>query len=68
MPTEIYRNDVRKMVDSDQAQLVEVLPSREYMDEHLPTAISIPLSQLSADRSKQLNPDQPVIVYCFDYQ
>ncbi len=68
MATEIHRNDVRNMVDSGLAQLIEVLPAREYKQEHLPKAINIPLSDLNADRARQLKIDQPVIVYCFDYQ
>jgi rhodanese-related sulfurtransferase len=68
MPTELHRNDVRVMVDRDQAQLIEVLPSREYRDLHLPKAINIPLADLSAQRASQLKIDEPIIVYCYDYQ
>jgi rhodanese-related sulfurtransferase len=49
------------------AQLVEVLPAEEYAEEHLPGAINIPLKQLDADSAAQLDPDRPVIVYCWDY-
>ena len=68
MAIEIHRNDVRAMVDRDQAQLIEVLPAREYTELHLPKAINIPLSHLSAKRAAQLKIDQPVIVYCYDFQ
>ena len=50
------------------AQLVEVLPAEEYAEEHLPGAINIPLKELDAARVAQLRRDQPVIVYCHDYQ
>jgi len=56
------------MVDRDQAQLIEVLPARGYRDLHLPKAINIPLSDLSAERASQLKIDEPIIVYCYDYQ
>jgi rhodanese-related sulfurtransferase len=48
------------------AQLVEVLPPAEYTEEHLPGAINIPLKQRDATTAGQLNPDRPVIVYCWD--
>jgi rhodanese-related sulfurtransferase len=50
------------------AQLVEVLPRREYDEEHLPGAISIPLRELSRATTSQLDKSRPVIVYCYDYQ
>lgn len=48
------------------AQLVEVLPPAEYAEEHLPGAINIPLKQLDATTAARLDPDRPVIVYCWD--
>ena len=41
MPREIRREEVRKLVASG-AQLVEVLPSPEYEEDHLPGAIHVP--------------------------
>jgi rhodanese-related sulfurtransferase/CBS domain-containing protein len=49
------------------AQLVEVLPAEEYAEEHLPGAINIPLKQLDASSTAQLDKSRPVIVYCWDY-
>jgi rhodanese-related sulfurtransferase len=65
--TQIDRDEVQKMIGKG-AQLVEVLPAKEYEAEHLPTAISIPLKTLTRDTARQLKRDQPVIVYCYDYQ
>lgn len=65
MPTPIDRQRVRQLI-SEGAQLVEVLPPAEYADEHLPGAISIPLKELDRDRVHELDPDHPVIVYCYD--
>jgi rhodanese-related sulfurtransferase len=48
------------------AQLVEVLPSEEYEELHLPGAISLPLKQLDADSAKRLDPGRDVVVYCWD--
>lgn len=67
MPTEIHRDDVRRLVEAG-ARLVEVLPPQEYAEEHLASAVNIPLKQLSAATTAQLRRDRPVIVYCHDYQ
>ena len=48
------------------AQIVEVLPSEEYEELHLPGAISLPLKQLDAETAKQLDPGRDVVVYCWD--
>jgi rhodanese-related sulfurtransferase len=67
MPTAIDRKRVRQLI-GEGAQLVEVLPRAEYEDEHLPGAISIPLKELDRERVQQLEPESPVIVYCYDHQ
>ena len=67
MPTLIDRSRVREMLRAG-AQLVEVLPRREYDEEHLPGAISIPLRELSRTTTSQLDKSRPIIVYCYDYQ
>jgi rhodanese-related sulfurtransferase len=48
------------------AQLVEVLPADEYVEQHLPGAISIPLKELDAGTAGVLDRGRPVIVYCWD--
>ena len=67
MATQIERNGVQKMLE-ERAQLVEVLPAKEYEAEHLPDAINIPLKILGRETVRQLDPDRPVIVYCHDNQ
>jgi phage shock protein E len=64
----IDRDEVQRLLQEAQAQLVEVLPADEYEDEHLPGATNIPLKLLDADTAAQLDPARPVIVYCYDYQ
>jgi rhodanese-related sulfurtransferase len=69
VPTSVFRNDeLRRLVQEEGAQLVEVLPREEYEEEHLPGAINIPLKELNRDTTAQLRRDAPVIVYCHDYQ
>ena len=63
MPTIINIDDVQRMV-AEGAQLVEVLPDKEYGEEHLPGAINIPLKTLRAQATARLQRDRPVIVYC----
>jgi rhodanese-related sulfurtransferase len=65
MATPIDRQRAQQLINQG-AQLVEVLPPAEYADEHLPGAISIPLKELDRDRVRELDPDRPVIVYCYD--
>ena len=68
MPNAIFRDGVRRLVQEEGAQLVDVLPREEYEDEHLPRAINIPLKKLDGETIARLNRDAPVIVYCHDYQ
>jgi rhodanese-related sulfurtransferase len=67
MPTSIGREDVRRLV-AQGAQLVEVLPSDDYEDEHIAGALNIPDKELGERAPEELDPDHPVIVYCNDYQ
>ena len=68
MAEAIDRDEVKRLFDDEQAQLVEVLPPDEYEDEHLPGAINIPLKLLDAQTAGQLDRGRPVIVYCYDSQ
>lgn len=67
MPTIIERDEVRRLVADEGAQLVEVLPTREYDDEHLQGAINLPLKALNPETAARLDRDRPVITYCHDY-
>jgi rhodanese-related sulfurtransferase len=66
MPIDIRRLQVQQMAQAG-AQLVEVLPTKEYEQEHLPGAINIPLKQLDRNTTAPLDRDRPVIVYCHNY-
>lgn len=66
MPTVIDRNQVRRLVEQEHAQLVEVLPHAEYDHEHLPGASNLPLKQLNAATAATLDRTRPVITYCHD--
>jgi rhodanese-related sulfurtransferase len=65
MPREIDRRELERLMREEHAQLVEVLPTKEYADEHLPGAISLPLRELSgAAAEAHLRRDDAVVVYC----
>ena len=66
MPAAIDREELQRLVEEESAQLVEVLPPEEYEDEHLPGAINIPLRRIDAEARERLDPERPVIVYCWD--
>ncbi len=66
MPQRIEIDELRRLLDEG-AQLVEVLPAREYEEQHLPGAVNIPLKQLDADTTASLDKTNPVVVYCHDY-
>ena len=65
MATGIDRDQLRQLVDAG-AQLIEVLPAREYEEDHLPGARSIPLKTLDRNAAATLDPKQPIILYCWD--
>jgi rhodanese-related sulfurtransferase len=66
MPKTIFRDGVRELLEEG-AQLVDVLPSEEYAESHLPGAINIPLKELDRETTEQLQRDAAVIAYCHDY-
>ena len=47
-------------------QLVEVLPPDDYEEEHLPSAINIPLRRIDREAHERLDRSRAVVVYCWD--
>ena len=68
MPESIDHNEVLRLIAEENAQLVEVLPAKEFDEEHVTGAINIPLKQLDERAPRELDRERPVIVYCNDYQ
>ena len=66
MPTEITASRLQQMLTSQNVQLIEVLPPREYEEEHLPGALNIPLKSFTPETLSQLDRNRPVVVYCWD--
>ncbi len=67
MPTNIDRDEVRRLMDGD-STLIEVLPKTEYDEAHIAGAVSIPLAVLGEQAAARIPRDRPVIVYCYDRQ
>lgn len=67
MPMIVDRDEVQRLPQRG-AQLVDVLPGREYVESHLPGAINLPLKKLDRVAAARLDYDRPVIVYCHDLQ
>ena len=65
MPSTIDRAETERLV-SRGAQLVEVLPAKEYSEGHIPGALNLPLKQLDAETAAALDRTRPVVVYCWD--
>jgi len=65
LPTTIGRDDVQRLV-AEGAQLVEVLPKKEFDEQHLRGAIHIPLRRIDTGVRASLAPERPVVVYCWD--
>ncbi len=62
---DLQRRGVQHLVQQG-AQVVEVLPRKEFEENHLPGAIHMPLGHLETEASEKLDKGVPVIVYCWD--
>jgi rhodanese-related sulfurtransferase len=65
MPTDVDLLALDRLLASG-AVLVEVLPTKEFEDEHLPDAINIPLRTIDASTIASLDHGRAVVVYCWD--
>jgi rhodanese-related sulfurtransferase len=63
--TSINIAELHQLVASG-AQVVEVLPRRDYEKLHIPGAVSLPLAELNAETAKRLDGGRDVVVYCWD--
>lgn len=66
MPRQLDLDRLRRLLKEGAAQLIEVLPTHEYAEEHLPGSISIPLKSMNADSVSGLDRERPTVVYCWD--
>ena len=62
MVTDINRQTLLELIDAG-AQIVDVLPEREFNSGHIPGAVNIPLKTLTTGTVSILRRDKPVVVY-----
>ena len=65
MPHVVSRDELQELLHQG-AQLVEVLPAREFEEEHLPGAVNLPLRRLEKEAREKLDAERSVIIYCWD--
>jgi rhodanese-related sulfurtransferase len=65
MPIAVDRDQLQRLLEQG-IQLVDVLPRHEYEEEHLPTAISLPLRRIETEAATTLDRASPIVVYCWD--
>ena len=65
MPRTIGRHELQSLLEEG-AQLVEVLPADDYEEEHLPSAINIPLRRIDGEAPERLDRTRAVVVYGWD--
>jgi rhodanese-related sulfurtransferase len=65
MALETDREEVRRLMEQG-AQIIDVLPAREYGEDHLPGAVNLPIRRIEAEATRVLDPGRPIVVYCAD--
>ena len=65
MARSIDRDEVQRLMGQG-AQIVDVLPAREYGEDHLPGAVNLPLRKIEAESCGALDRARPIVVYCAD--
>ena len=63
MVTAIDRIELLRLIDEEDAQVVDVLPEDEFVASHIPGSVSLPLRQITAESVSVLQRDKPVVVY-----
>lgn len=66
-PINIGAEEVQRLVNEG-ALLLEVLPRREYEEEHLAGAVHVPLKSIDRRSMDAFDRERAVIVYCWDNQ
>jgi len=66
----VNRIDLTRFIELQKqgAQVLEVLPRKQFDEQHIPGAMSLPLSQFKTSELVKLDRNRVVVVYCWDYQ
>jgi rhodanese-related sulfurtransferase len=65
MPREIDLDGLRRLMDQG-AQVVDVLPARDYGEDHIPGAVNLTLRRIETEARQVLDRARPIVVYCAD--
>lgn len=65
MPESIGLPDLKRLL-ADGVQVIDVLAPNEYVEQHLPGAVNIPLKQLGSQTTAGLDHHKSIAVYCHD--
>jgi rhodanese-related sulfurtransferase len=65
MTRQIDLEELRRLMDHG-VQVVDVLPAREYGEDHIPGAVNLPIRRIETEARQVLDPDRPIVVYCAD--
>jgi rhodanese-related sulfurtransferase len=65
MVQEVDREEARRLMRQG-AQIIDVLPAKEYGEDHLPGAVNLPIRKIEAEARRVLDPSRPIVVYCAD--
>jgi rhodanese-related sulfurtransferase len=65
MTQEVDREEVRLLMTQG-AQIIDVLPAREYGEDHLPGAVNLPIRKIEAEASRLLDRSRPIVGYGAD--
>lgn len=66
MVNSIDWTELLRLIETEEAHVIDVLPDREYNQAHIPGAINIPLRRITGGTVSSLHRDKPVVVYCHD--
>lgn len=64
MVRSIDRDELEEKLENDEVTLVNVLKREQFIEEHIPGSINIPLNRLEDRAEEQLDPDEEIVVYC----
>ena len=65
MPRPLDLYGLRRLMDQG-AQLVDVMPERDYEEEHIPGAVNLSLRAIETEARQVLDAGRPIVVYCAD--
>ena len=66
MPKIVSTDSARALL-ADGVRFLDVLPPAAFAQEHIEGAVNLPLAEVD-DAPARFDPDEPVVVYCFDHQ